>query len=102
MHRPNVLLRKRDELCKPAVAIDADDAHIITDVHLPGSTRLAHAAADVAFGADTIANLHALHRIADLYHFADELVPGGDADGNAILRPVIPLVNVTIRAADSR
>jgi len=101
VHLPDVLLGHRHELRKAPISIDAENVHLLADVHLPGAARLTDPATDVAFGADALADLRALHAAAHRDHLADELVAGRGTNSDTAGAPLVPLVNVPVCAADA-
>ena len=53
---PDVILRHRDVLGERAVAIDADDLHVLADMRLAGAAEPAREVGDVTFGGHSIAD----------------------------------------------
>ena len=66
-----------------------------------GEAVAAAAADDVTFPADDIAGEEIGDVGPDFDDAADKLVADGHGDGNGLLRPVVPLVDVDIGAADA-
>ena len=83
-----------------AVGVHPDDLHVLADVRLADAALQALAAGHVHLGGDEVAFLHAGDFVAHGFHRAAELVAGNQRRMNAALRPLVPLVNVQIGAAD--
>jgi len=62
----------------------------------------AMATGQVAFPGNAIALLKSVHGRSHLFHHAVKLMPNDEWDGNSFLCPMIPVVNVRIRSANSR
>ena len=65
-----------------------------------GQAVAAAAANQVPFTGNQIAGLEIMHIAADLGHPAHKFMTYGHRHGNGFLGPLIPVVNVHIRAAD--
>ena len=83
-----------------AVGVHADDLDVLADVRFADAALQALAAGHVHLGGDEIAFLHAGDLVADGLHRAAELVSGNERRMNAALRPLVPVVNVQVGAAD--
>ena len=99
---PDVGLGDDDVLGEGAVGVDADDLHVLADVRLAGAALQALAAGDVHLGGDEVAFLHAGDIFADGLDGAAELVAGNERGMNAALRPLVPLIDVQVGAANGR
>ena len=55
----------------------------------------------MAFAADDVAGIEVAYVGADLDDLPDEFVADGHGNGDGFLRPVVPLVDVDIGAADA-
>ncbi len=99
---PDVGLGNDDVLGEGAVGVDADDLHVLADVRLADTALQALAARDVHFSGDEVAFLDAGHFVADGLDRAAEFVTGNQGRMNAALRPLVPLINMQIGAADGR
>ena len=66
-----------------------------------GQAVAAASADDVAFAADDVAGLKIGDVGADLDDFADEFVADDHRHGDGLLRPLVPLVDVQVGAADA-
>src|SRR6185437_4823350 len=93
--------RHRDVFGEAAVAVDADDLRVRTDVGVAGATEEAASVDDVPFGGHTIALVYVGHEAADLHDIAGELVADDDRWFDAALRPGVPAVDVDVGAADT-
>ena len=86
-----------------AVAVDAQDLHVVADVELAEQGGQVAGVVDVGLGGDIVADLDPLDVAADLHDFAGHLVAHGL--GQALLAdpvggPGVPLVDVDVGAAD--
>src|SRR6185295_11242578 len=68
----------------------------------PGAAVAAEAARDVTLARDAVADREAAHFLADLDDLADVLVADVHRHRNRLLRPLVPLPDVDIRATDRR
>src|SRR5690242_6877191 len=66
-----------------------------------GEAVAAAPAGDVAFAADDVAGMEVVDVRADLDYLADELVPDHHRHRDRLLRPLIPVVDMNIGAADA-
>ena len=99
-YRPQVRRRHGDVFGKRAVAVHADADRVRAQVLLAGAAVAAHAADDVAFGADALAERVAAHAGAHVDDAADEFVTDHQPRLDHALRPLVPLINVQVGAAD--
>src|ERR1035441_6100749 len=99
---PDIRLGNDHVLGEGAVGVDADDLHMLADVRLADAALQALAARHVHFGGDEVARLDAGDFVAHGFDRAAELVAGNQRWMNAALRPLVPLVNVEVGAADGR
>src|SRR5271157_403979 len=99
---PDVRLGNDDVLGEGAIRVHADDLHMLADVRFAGAALQALAAGHVHLGGNEVAFLDARHFVPDRFNRAAELVPGNQWRMNATLCPLVPLVNVQVRAADGR
>ena len=97
---PDVRLGNDDVLGKRAVSVHADDLHVLADVRFANAALQALTAGHVHLGGDEVAFLDAGDLVAHRFHRTAELVPGNQRRMNAALRPLVPLVNVQVGAAD--
>jgi len=81
-------------------AIDADALRVWAKVTTAGQTIPAMPASDVTFPNDEIALRKPAHICSHRRDLPDEFVADGHRHGNGLLRPIIPVVNVNISAAD--
>lgn len=98
---PDVFFRHGDEFGEAAVSINAENIDLFTDVAVAGAAGLAHAAADVSFGTDALADTSAGDGGTDGVDAAHKFVAGGYADLDAAAAPGVPFVDMAIGAADA-
>jgi hypothetical protein len=70
-------------------------------VRVSGAAEQAAPVDDVSFRRDAIAFAHVRHERADACDVARELVPDGERRTAPILRPLVPVVDVHVGAADT-
>src|SRR5437764_10609181 len=99
--QPDIGHQQGQILCKCAGAINADAFGVFTKMPAAGETVSTAATDNVPFAADDIADGKVMHVAADLDDAADEFVADSHRNGNGLLRPVVPVVNVNIGAADA-
>ena len=97
---PDVRLGDDDVLGECAVGVHADDLHVLADVRFADAALQALAAGHVHLGGDEVAFLDAGNFLAHGFDDAAELVPGNERRMNAALRPLVPLINMQVGAAD--
>ncbi len=98
---PDVFFGDGDEFGEAAFGVDAENIDLFADVAVAGAAGLTHAAADVPFSTDALADGGAGDGGADGVDAADEFVAGGDADLHAAAAPGVPFVDVAVGAADA-
>ena len=98
---PHVAGRQREVLGERAVAMQTEtegaNAHLAT----AGATVAAGAADDVPLARDAVADFHVAHLRTDLDDLAVELVAGNQRCAERVRRPVVPVQNVQVGAADA-
>jgi hypothetical protein len=99
--RPHVARRHDDVLGEGAVALDADADRIRAQPSTAGQAVATFAAGDVSLGADELAPVERRHVLAQLRDLAHELVADDEAGLDGVLRPLVPGVDVEVRAADA-
>jgi hypothetical protein len=99
MVAPNVSHRQRDVLGERARTVDADPHGVGAHVAPSREAVAAAAAHHVAFSADYVARKKIRYIGAHRLNPADKLVTDRHGYGNRLLRPLVPLINVDIRAA---
>jgi hypothetical protein len=97
---PRVACRDRDKFGPGTGAINADAQCVRAKVAAAGKTISAMPASDMAFPDDEIALRKPTHICSNRRDLADEFVADGHRHRNCLLRPIIPVVNVNISAAD--
>ena len=99
---PAIVLRNHDKLGKRARTIYSHTLCIRAKMPPAGQTIPAMAAGDVTFTDDEIARSEPLDMVADGIDHPDKLMPDRHRNGDRLLCPRIPIVNVDIGAADGR
>ena len=97
---PRVACRDRNKFGPGTGTINADAQCIRAKVASAGETIPAMPASDVTFPNDDVALRKTAHICSNRRDFADEFVADGHGNGNCFLRPIIPVVNVNVSAAD--
>jgi len=101
MMTPDIGHGQRDVFGESSGAIDAYALRVGAEVAAAGHAVAAASADDVALAADDVAGEEVVDVGADLNDFADKFVADGHGDFDGFLRPVVPLKNMHIRAADA-
>jgi hypothetical protein len=83
-----------------AFAIDAHSHGVAAQVAATGAAVAAEPAGDVAFAGDAVTDLEAAHFLTDLDNLADVFVADVHRHGDRLLRPLVPLPDVDVGAAD--
>lgn len=91
---PHIGLRQGNELSERAGAIHADALGILTKMPTARHAIPAMTTDNMAFAADDVAHLEVVHVAANLDDAADELVPDDHGDGDGLLGPGVPFVNM--------
>src|SRR5690606_15092724 len=99
---PDVGGGHRDEVREASVAVHTDDFCVGADVRVARSAKWAASVHDVPLGGHPVTDRDIRHQSADLYHVARELVSDHEWRLAASARPVVPLVDVHVGAADAR
>jgi hypothetical protein len=89
-------------LRKSPRSIDAHAARLHAEMTPSSQTVSTAAAYDMSFSRDEIVDFEIVNIVSNLNDPAYELVTDGHGDGNGLLSPLVPVVNVHIRAADCR
>ena len=100
VRRPDVDRRERQVLGEGAGRGRADAHAVRAEVTAPGAAVAAVAADDVPLAGRQLPELEAAHPVSQLDDPAHELVAGDQRHGDRALRPLVPLVDVHVRAAD--
>jgi len=98
--REGVERRDHQVLGERAGAVDADADRVAAQVAAAGAAVAAVAAGDVAFAGDALADLEALHFRAHAGDDADVLVADVHRHRDGLLRPLIPVPDMDVGAAD--
>ena len=97
---PDISHRQADVLGKCPSAIHADTAGVRAHVSTPGHAIAATAADYMSFAGDQLPAMEVIYIAADFDDFTDEFVADHHRYRNGFLRPLIPVVNVHVGAAD--
>ena len=97
-----VRLRDDDALGEAAIGVDADDAQVAAEVHVPSAALSAGPVEEVALDADEVALPDASDALAGPDHGACQLVPEHPRWFEVLRGPVVPVEEVEVRAADAR
>ena len=100
VRRPHVDRREREVLGEGAGSGRADAHAVRTEVTATGAAVAAVAADDVPLAGRQLPELETAHPFAERDDPAHELVAGDQRHGQRALRPLVPLVDVHVRAAD--
>src|SRR5579862_3449960 len=98
---PDVGHRQDDVFGEGAGTVHTDTESVGAQMAAAGETVAAAATDDVPFAADDVAGMEIGDVGADLYDLADEFMADGHGDGDRLLRPTVPFVNVHVGAADA-
>ena len=98
---PDVRHGQHDEFRKRAVAINAYAQRVGAEVATAGEAVAAASADNVALTGNELAGLAIEDVRADVDDLADELVANGEADGDRLPGPCVPIENVEVCAADA-
>ena len=99
-HLEHVEGRKAEILREGTRAVDPHPHRVATEVALPGTAVPAVAAGDVAFSADAVARVVALHLGTHLLDNTVVLMAHHHGHGNGLLGPGVPVVDMDVRPAD--
>ena len=99
--RPQVSRGHDDELGESAVALHADADGVGAQGSAAGHAVAAAPTDDVAFRADDLARVDRGDVLAQLDDFAHELMADDQTRLDGVLRPLVPRVDVEVRAADA-
>ncbi len=97
---PDIRHRQRDVFGERARPVDANAHRVGAHVAAPRKAIAAAAAHDVAFAADDIAGEEIGHIGANRLDASDEFVADRHRYVDRLLRPLVPLINVHVRATD--
>src|SRR5206468_1858366 len=85
-----------------AGTLQPDALAVAAQVPFAGAAVAAMAAGDVSLDRDALTFVKADHLAADVGDLADELVADGHRHRDVALRPLVPVVNMDVGAADGR
>jgi hypothetical protein len=98
---PDIRHGQRDELSEGPWAVDANALRVGAEMPSPCKAVSATTADDMAFTAHDIARMEVVYIRADFHDLPDKFVTDGHRDRDGLLCPLVPLVNVDIRSADT-
>ena len=98
---PNVGHGKGDQFRKTSRTINTHPGRMRTEVPPAGHTVTTPAANDMPLSGHDIAGYKVVNVRPDRNDFTNELVADGHGNGNCPLRPLVPVVDVNIRAANA-
>src|ERR1700733_11407423 len=98
---PDVGHGESDVFSESAGAVDADAGGVGAEMAAAGEAVAAATAGHMAFAGDEVADLEVGDVGADGGDFSDEFMADGHGDGDGLLSPLVPLINVDIGAADA-
>ena len=96
----DIARRDADVFCERAVAVDADADVVLAPLDIAGMTVAAVTAGDMAFAGYALADRKACDARAELGDLADILMADDLRGLYMLLRPLIPLVDMDVGAAD--
>ena len=96
---PDVRHRQCDVLGERPIAADAETDGVRAEVAPAGEAVAAPAADHMALAADEVARMEVADVRSHLHDLAHELVADHHGHGNRPLRPIVPVVDVQVRAA---
>jgi hypothetical protein len=100
VRRPDVDRRKRHVLGEGAGSGRSDADAVRAEMTPTGAAVAAVAADDVPLAGHQLPELEAAHPVSELDDPAHELVADDQGHGQRALRPLVPLVDMHVRAAD--
>src|SRR5690606_4225345 len=100
-HLEGVEGRQHEVVGERPLALHAHPHGVAARVAAPGAAVAAVAAGDVALAAHAVAHLEAAHLAAHARHHPGPLVAGDERHGHGALRPLVPVVDVHVGAAEA-
>src|SRR5262249_49151230 len=97
---PDVRFGEFYVLGESAVGVDADDLHVLADVRFAGPALIALAAGDMHLRRHKIAFLDCGDVLAPGNDVPAEFMSGDQGRLDAVLRPLVPVINMEIGTAD--
>src|SRR5205085_7413730 len=98
---PDIAHGERDVFGECPGAVDAHTLCMSTEMTTPSETVPAAAAHHVPFAADDLAGMKINHVGANSDDFSDEFVSNRHRNWDGGARPIVPVVDVDVSAADS-
>ncbi|MCY1356045.1 hypothetical protein D9M69_424840 [compost metagenome] len=100
--RHDVIFRQADELAEGTRAVDADAERVAAQMPAAGAAVAAFAADDMALARHPLADMVLGDGRADLGDLAHELMADDHRHRDGLLRPLVPVPDVHVGAADRR
>ena len=98
---PDIAHRQDDVLGKCSGAVDSYALRMRTEMTSACQAIAAASAYDVSFTADQFAGMKVVDIGSDLNDLADEFMPDHQRNRDRAARPIVPVINMEVRAADS-
>ena len=98
--RHDIVLRDRQIFAEGARPVDADAERVAAEMPAAGAAVAAMAADDMAFARDALADLVFGDGRAEIGDRADEFMAGDHRHRHGLLRPLVPIVDMHVGAAD--
>src|SRR5581483_3337381 len=98
---PDVAHGQHDVFREGSGAVDANARGEGAEMATAGETVAAAAAGDVAFAADDVAGMEVVDIGSNGDNLSDELVADHHGHWNGLLRPLVPVVDMNVGAADA-
>ena len=98
---PDISYRNGNQLGKSAIGVYTDSPCICTKRTAAGHAITTSATDQMPLGADDIARLEIDHVRADIDDLTDKFVTDGSRNPDGLLCPVVPVINVEVRAANT-
>src|SRR5579885_889609 len=99
---PDIRHRQHDIFGESARPVHADAQGVRAKMAAPGQAVPAAPAGHMPFAADDIARMKIVDVRANFDNFAHELMTDRHRNGNRALRPIVPVINVNVGAANAR
>ena len=94
--------RQDEALREASAAVNSDTLGVAAEMPPPGPAIPAMSARDVSLPSDSLSHAVVDDGRSELHDGPDEFVASNQRDGDGLLRPLIPLVNVPVGPADRR
>ena len=98
---PDIRHWQNDEFRETARPVDTDSGRVGTEVPASSHTVAASPADNMPFSGNEFAGMKVIHIRADCDDLPDKLMTNDQRNGNRLLRPLIPVEDVNVSAADA-